>query len=207
MDTLDKIVEPNILTLGLTGGIGSGKSYIARLLEQRGIPVYDSDMRAKALYGEDAELRKALEQLCGSDIYDIQTGQLNRGLFASRIFTDRNLLSQVNALVHPAVRRDFVRWRQGLLERGVSRCALESALLLDSGLAAYVDRVLVVVAPMELRLERAMRRDQASEAAILQRMSKQQSQESLVKQADYVLYNDGTSPLEDQIGTLLTSFA
>ena len=91
---------------GSQGGIGSGKSYIARLLEERGIPVYDTDSRAKALYDTDGELREAMISLCGAGIY-APSGLLDRKALASLIFTDRSLLEQVNALVHPAVRRDL----------------------------------------------------------------------------------------------------
>ena len=199
--------EPRILTLGLTGGIGSGKSYVSRLLEGAGLPVYDSDRRAKELYDEDTQLRQGVQELCGRDVYDTETGRLDRALLASRIFADPRLLQQVNALVHPAVRQDFQRWRCEQLEAGAVLCALESALLLDSGLRHYVDRVVVVAASEELRLERAMARDGVEAEAIRQRMARQRPQAELIAEADHVLYNELYSDLEAQVSSLLASLA
>lgn len=199
--------EPRILTLGLTGGIGSGKSYVSRLLEGAGLPVYDSDRRAKELYDEDTQLRQGVQELCGRDVYDTETERLDRALLASRIFADPRLLQQVNALVHPAVRQDFQRWRREQLEAGATLCALESALLLDSGLRRYVDRVVVVAASEALRLERAMARDGVEAEAIRQRMARQRPQSELIAEADHVLYNELDSDLEAQVSSLLASLA
>ena len=199
--------EPRILTLGLTGGIGSGKSYVSRLLEGAGLPVYDSDRRAKELYDEDTQLRQGVQELCGRDVYDTETERLDRALLASRIFADPRLLQQVNALVHPAVRQDFQRWRREQLEAGAVLCALESALLLDSGLRQYVDRVVVVAASEALRLERAMARDGVEAEAIRQRMARQRPQAELIAEADHVLYNEPDSDLEAQVSSLLASLA
>ena len=199
--------EPRILTLGLTGGIGSGKSYVSRLLEGAGLPVYDSDRRAKELYDEDTQLRQGVQELCGRDVYDTETERLDRALLASRIFADPRLLQQVNALVHPAVRQDFQRWRREQLEAGAVLCALESALLLDSGLRHYVDWVVVVAASEALRLERAMARDGVEAEAIRQRMARQRPQAELIAEADHVLYNEPDSDLEAQVSSLLASLA
>ena len=180
-----------IYTLGVTGGIGSGKSYIARLLEERGIPVYDTD----------GELREAMITLCGAGIY-APSGLLDRKALASLIFADRSLLEQVNALVHPAVRRDFVAWREGLSAEGKRLCALESALLLDAGLDAYTDGVLAVLADDTLRLQRAMMRDGVGEEAVRARMQHQMSQEELAQYADFLIYNDEAHPLIPQLDSL-----
>ena len=190
-----------IYTLGVTGGIGSGKSYIARLLEERGIPVYDTDSRAKALYDTDGELREAMIALCGAGIY-APSGLLDRKALASLIFADRSLLEQVNALVHPAVRRDFVAWREGLSAEGKRLCALESALLLDAGLDAYTDGVLAVLADDRLRLQRAMMRDGVGEEAVRARMQHQMSQVELAQRADFLIYNDEAHPLIPQLDSL-----
>lgn len=206
-DPINPYREPRILTLGLTGGIGSGKSYVSRLLEAAGLPVYDSDRRAKELYDEDTQLRGAVQELCGADVYDAETERLDRALLASRIFADPRLLQQVNALVHPAVRRDFQRWRHEQLEAGAALCALESALLLDSGLRHYVDRVVVVAASEALRLTRAMARDGVGAEAIQQRMARQRPQAELIAEADHVLYNEPDSDLEAQVSSLLASLA
>ena len=193
--------SPSIYTLGVTGGIGSGKSYIARLLEERGIPVYDTDSRAKALYDTDGELREAMIALFGARIY-APSGLLDRKALASLIFVDRSLLEQVNALVHPAVRRDFVAWREGLSAEGKRLCALESALLLDAGLDTYTDGVLAVLADDTLRLQRAMMRDGVGEEAVRARMQHQMSQVELAQRADFLIYNDEAHPLIPQLDSL-----
>lgn len=193
--------ELGIYTLGITGGIGSGKSYIAQLLASRGIPVYDTDSRAKQLYDRDAELKEAMIALCGADIYP--SGMLDRKALSSLIFTDRSLLERVNALVHPAVRRDFCLWRLSLASSGERTCALESALLLDAGLDAYVDGVLVVLADDALRLERAMLRDGVTEEAVRGRMRHQMPQDEMARRGDFLIYNDDAHPLSPQLDRLL----
>ena len=145
-----------------------------------------------------------MQELCGADVYDAETERLDRALLASRIFADPRLLQQVNALVHPAVRQDFQRWRCEQLEAGAALCALESALLLDSGLRHYVDRVVVVAASEALRLARAMARDGVGAEAIQQRMARQAE---LIAEADHVLYNEPDSDLEAQVSSLLASLA
>ena len=191
-----------IYTLGITGGIGSGKSYVARQLTARGIPVYDTDSQAKSLYDTDAELRQAMIELCGASIYSA-SGVFDRKALAAQIFADRALLEQVNSLVHPAVRRDFCRWRESLSASGLRICALESALLLGAGLEAYVDDVVVVLADDALRLQRAMQRDGISEAAVRARMQHQMPQEELARHGDFLIYNDEMHPLESQLDRLL----
>lgn len=190
-----------IYTLGITGGIGSGKSYVAQILATRGIPVYDTDSRAKLLYDTDAGLRDSMIALCGPGIYS--SGRLDRKTLSTLIFSDRALLDRVNSLVHPAVRRDFCRWREALSKSGVRACALESALLLGAGLESYVDDVLVVLADDALRLQRAVLRDGASEEAVRARMRHQMTQEELVRRGDFLIYNDGAHPLEAQLESLL----
>ena len=187
------MTDPRILTLGLTGGIGSGKSYIAELLTARGIPVYDSDARAKALYDEDPVLRQALIEHFSPTLYKTKEGKLDRKALAQIIFSDQEKLKQINALVHPAERRDFV----------LGCRALESALLLDAGLSDYVDRSIAVLANDTLRLDRAMRRDGADASAIQARMRNQMSQEEMQQRCDYVIYNDPTDDLEAQLDTIL----
>ena len=191
-----------IYTLGITGGIGSGKSYVARQLTARGIPVYDTDSQAKSLYDTDAELRQAMIELCGTSIYTA-SGVFDRKALAAQVFADRALLEQVNSLVHPAVRRDFCRWREALSTSGLRICALESALLLGAGLETYVDNVVVVLADDALRLQRAMQRDGVSEEAVRVRMQHQMPQEELACHGDFLIYNDEMHPLESQLDQLL----
>ena len=142
--------------------------------------------------------------LFGAGIY-APSGLLDRKALASLIFADRSLLEQVNALVHPAVRRDFVAWRERLSAGGKRLCALESALLLDAGLDAYTDGVLAVLADDTLRLQRATMRDGVGEEAVRARMQHQMSQEELAQHADFLIYNDEAHPLSPNLIVSLIS--
>jgi len=183
-----------VKVLGITGGIGSGKSYVSALLRQHfGIPVYDCDAEAKRLTATDPEIRRKLIRLVGSEVFDGQT--LNKQVLADYLFSDSEHASKVNAIIHPAVLRDFEEWAQGSLSpRGeVWRGAvgLESAILFESGFNKFVDKVLFVDAPEEVRLHRAMQRDTATEEQVRARM-KMQHPELYRQQADFVIDNTAT---------------
>lgn len=186
--------------IGITGGIGSGKSTICRILSAAGIPVYDTDTRAKQLYDTDARLRSDMIALFGDDIY-ISEG-INRSRLASILFSDSKMLAHVSALVHPAVRRDIRSWHQQLI--GHSICVLESALLLSSPeLRELSDMVVVVIAEEETRIARAMQRDESTRSAVEARICQQMPQTDMVTQADFVIVNDATNPLLPQVMKLL----
>lgn len=195
-----------MLTLGVTGGIGAGKSVVCRMLETLGIPVYDTDREAKLLYDRDPSLKASMIALFGDELYNTPSGCIDRRRLSELIFFSSKALAQVEALVHPAVREDFARWREAIPQgtHGHSLCALESALLLSSTmLGAMVDRSLVVVAPSEVRITRAMNRDKVSREDILARMAKQLPQEQMMIEADYLIYNDNVKPLLPQLYHLL----
>lgn len=179
--------------LGLTGGIGSGKSHVARLLHRQwGIPVYDSDSRAKQLYAEDPALRQALVSLVGPQLFDAD-GQLCKPLLARYLFASDENARRINALVHPAVLRDMQAWADS---QTASLLLLESALLVESGLADRVDHILFVDAPLETRIRRAMQRDHASREQIVARIARQQTREAR-RRADIVIRNaEGTTDEE-----------
>ncbi|MCR5850254.1 MAG: dephospho-CoA kinase [Bacteroidaceae bacterium] len=187
--------------IGITGGIGSGKSYVSNILRQRfNIPVYDCDAEAKRLTATDEEIRQKLIQLVGPEIFDGH--ELVRKRLADYLFADPEHASRVNAIIHPAVLRDFEEWARGILSpRGEvwkGAVGLESAILFESGFNAHVDKVLFVDAPEDVRLRRAMQRDTATEAQIRARMKMQQP-ELHRKQADYIIdnsSNDDTRLLE-----------
>ena len=169
-----------MIRVGVTGGIGSGKSTVCRLFAERGVPVYDSDSEAKRLMGEDPSLRAAL-------VETFRDGVLNRRYLAATVFGDRHALARLEALVHPCVKRDFERWAA---ERTAeSYVVLECAILYESGMDAAVDRVVAVVAPEELRLVRVNARDGASAAEIRRRMAVQLSDDVLSARADYTIVN------------------
>lgn len=174
-----------MIRVGVTGGIGSGKSTVCRLLAERGVPVYDSDSEAKRLMGEDPMLRAALIEAFGSETF--RDGVLNRRYLADTVFRDRERLGRLEALVHPCVKRDFERWAAE--HAAEPYVVLECAILYESGMDTAVDRVVAVVAPEELRLMRVNARDGASAEEIRRRMAAQLSDDALRERADYTIVN------------------
>jgi len=172
---------------GITGGIGSGKSYVCKLLAQRGIEVYDCDAAAKRLIRTSPRLRQQLKALIGS----LDKAAISRFLLAS----EENKQA-VNAIVHPAVFQDFEE--SGMLW-------MESAILFESGADKLVDRVVVVTAPEEVRIERVMQRDGITREKALQWIARQWPQEQVKARADFEIINDGQADLNSQIERLLTS--
>lgn len=177
--------------IGITGGIGSGKSYVAHLLHsEMGIPVYDCDAEAKRLNDEDPAIRRALVQLIGSDVYS--EGRLVKPVLASYLFASEENAERVNSIIHPVVKTDFMRWAQLQRQQLV---AMESAILYESGFHSMMDSVLYVDAPMEVRIERAMKRDGSTREQVEARMRMQQ-QELAQTQARYTIHNDGKDDRE-----------
>lgn len=186
------------MIIGITGGIGSGKSTIAKQLRQMGYAVYDTDSEAKRLIVEDAAVRKQMIQLFGSDVY--KDGIYQTAFVAQRVFTDKSLLAQLNAIVHPAVRADILRWatmqdspsfRKGL---GIGLCFVECAILYQAGFDSLCDKVVAVTAPEEIRLERVIARDHSDINKVRARMRAQSTEQDLLR-ADIVVNNDGQTPI------------
>lgn len=178
-----------LLRVGLTGGIGSGKSTVARLLGLLGAAVYLADDRAKTLMTQDAALRQGIVELLGSGAFSADGTMLERAYIASRVFGDAERLAALNALVHPAVERDFVAWaatQKNVLPRP-TYLVEEAAVLIESGAWRRVDCVVAVEAPERVRLERVMRRDGVSQAAAKARIAAQLSDGERAKYADFVL--------------------
>lgn len=171
-------------TIGITGGIGSGKSYVSDLLRKHfGIPVYDCDAEAKRLTAMDDGIRHRLIQLVGLEVFDGTT--LNKQCLASFLFASEENARQVNAIIHPVVLNDFWQWAK---RQQTNVIALESAILFESGFNKSVDCVLFVDAPEEVRLNRAMQRDRATEAQIRSRMQMQHPEQYRM-QADFIINN------------------
>lgn len=190
-----------MLKIGVTGGIGSGKSTVCRLFAARGIAVYDTDAAAKRLMAEDAALRRAIEARFGEECY--QEGALNRPWLARQVFGDEAALQALNRLVHPAVIADFERWAT---EQQSAYVVVESAILYEAGLDQAVDRVVAVLAPERLRIERAMQRDGATEEQIRSRIAAQLSDEELHRRADVSLVNIFEEDLEAAVQELDSRF-
>ena len=175
------------MKIGVTGGIGSGKSYVCRLLAQRWqLPVYDCDSAAKMLMVSSPRIRQQLQELVGDDVYDAG-GQLNKGVMSRYLFADAAHVKAVNAIVHPAVKDDFEQWAS----RQTGDVVMESAILVEAGFAKAVDRLVVVEAPLALRIQRAMARDGATEEQVRARVRHQMTAEQLRAYADIVIVNDG----------------
>lgn len=187
-----------MIKLGITGGIGSGKSTIASLLEIYSIPVYIADKESKQLTNTSPVIRKQLIQLFGDEIYTA-TG-LNKQLLASHIFGNPNALKQVNAIIHPEVSHHFQEWAS---KQQSDLCAIESAILFESGFDHLIDISLMVYAPLELRVERTLIRDSASRKEVIDRISNQLSDEIKKERSDYVIYNDDQQALLPQIDTFI----
>lgn len=188
-----------MVRLGVTGGIGSGKSYVLRLLAERGIPAYDSDSEAKRLMLVDAGIREGLTGLLGNDVY-LPDGELNKPLISAYLFASVQNAERINAIVHPRVKAGFNRWAS---EQKAPIVALESAILFESGFEDVVDFVVTVCAPIEVRMHRVQERDGATEAQVRKRMAAQMDDEEKCKRSDFVILNDGNKPLDIQIDDLL----
>lgn len=183
--------------VGVTGGIGSGKSTVCDMLAARGVAVYIADTEAKRLMSSDEALKHDIVTLFGDDAY--LHGELNRAFLASRVFCDKEALQRLNGVVHPAVMRDFAAWAEA--QEG-DYVVLESAILFEAGLEASVDATVAVMAPVELRLERAMRRDGADREKIEERMRNQLSDDERSERAKYAIVNIVLEDLEDDVEQL-----
>lgn len=182
------------MKIAITGGIGSGKSYVCRLLEKRGIHVYDCDEAAGRLMREDASLRCGLTWLVGSDAYS--GSDLQKAVLARFLLSSEQNKQAVNNVVHPAVARDFMR---------SGKAWLESAILFESGFDKRIsfDYVVCVSAPLDIRIDRVMRRDHITQAEAMKWISRQMSQEEMMQRSDFVIENDGKADLDEQIDHLL----
>lgn len=187
-----------MIKIGLTGGIGSGKTVVANLLEMKGIPVYIADEEGKRLTDTSPVIREKLIALFGEDIYT-STG-VNRKLLASYIFNDTQLLKQVNSVIHPEVQLHFLHWA---VRQESAACVIESAILFESGFDKIVDVRLMVYTPVDVRIERAFMRGTGTREEIRKRIENQLSDEEKKIQSDYVILNDNKAALIPQIEEFL----
>jgi len=185
--------------VGITGGIGAGKSLIASMVEALGHPVYYADSQAKRLMSESLYIKEELVALLGLDAYIGNT--LNRPYIAQAIFGNNELLQKINALVHPAVKADFEAWAA---QRGDAPLLfLESALIYEAQLPTILDAVIHVTAPLRVRISRTMRRDSVSENEVLKRVAAQQKEEESAQKADFTICNDNQTALTPQLKSIL----
>ncbi len=173
-----------MMIVGLTGGIGSGKSTVGKLLVDLGVPVYNSDIEAKRLMNTSKVLRRKIVQLLGEESF--VNGMLNRSYIAKKVFNDKELLGKLNGIVHPAVRKHFLRWTK---KKDHPYVVQETALLFENGMQDFYDKIVLVTAPKELRIERIMERDGSTRHQVLERMDNQLDDGLKLSLADYVLDN------------------
>ncbi len=174
------------MIVGLTGGIGSGKSTVAMIFSHLGVPVYEADKASKTIIDTNKELQKKLQNLLGDDIVNAE-GLIDRERMASIIFNDEELLQKTNALIHPAVGDDFKKWVEN---QDYPYVLKEAAILFESGSYRQCDKIVVVEAPEELRIERVMQRGNVKRDQVLERIRNQMPQEQKVALADYVIHNE-----------------
>ena len=184
--------------IGITGGIGAGKSLVAEIIKAMGYPVYNSDERAKELTESNPKIKEGLIHLFGEEIY--QNDTLNKFALAQAIFSDESLREKVNALIHPIVREDFNLWA---LAQNNSLVFNESAILFETRSFKNFDAIILVYAPKELRIKRIMKRDNCSENEVLKRMNSQFSDEEKYQLTEFRVLNDGQTPLLVQVEKII----
>ncbi|MPQ47922.1 dephospho-CoA kinase [Marinifilum sp. N1E240] len=176
-----------MLKVGLTGGIGTGKSIAGKVFSLMGIPVYISDIEAKRLMNENLIIREQLIAKFGKNVY-LRNKQLNRKYLADIIFNQPDALKEVNAIVHPVVREDFTKWCEANKE--APYVIQESAILFDTGLYKNFDKIICITAQEEVRISRVIKRDKVSEKSVKERIENQISEAVKVAKSDYVIYNN-----------------
>jgi dephospho-CoA kinase len=182
--------------IGITGGIGSGKSIICKVFATMGIPIYEADSRAKSLMNNNLALKKSIQNLLGKRAYS-PTGEYNRVWVASQVFNNLSLLEQLNVIVHPRVREDAEKWIQQ--HSNAPFLLYEAAIMKAAGEGNHFNKVVVVNAPIDLRIKRVQKRDNRSEQEIRDIIARQISDEERIKIADFVIENDEKTPLLQQV--------
>jgi dephospho-CoA kinase len=193
-----------IANIGITGGIGSGKSFVCEMLAQKGIRIYYADVRAKNLLENDPNLVAQVKYLLGEKSY-FENGLANRSYIASQVFSNQDTLNKLNAIIHPATIQDFEQWKQ-LVPREYPwnfQCK-EAAILFESGTDKGLDAVVCVSAPEEIRIQRVEQRDGLTRQQILDRMQKQLPESERIARSQYILNNDGIEDIATQVNQLIS---
>jgi dephospho-CoA kinase len=184
-----------MLTVGITGGIGSGKTTVCKIFEILGVPVYYADEKAKEILCNNQEVVEKVKKLLGNEAYI--NGKLNRDYIASKVFHDKDLLERYNAIIHPAVAEDTWKWSQQ--HAHFPYVLKEAALMVETGSYRFLDKLIVVTAPLHIRIDRVMQRDHQSRDAVEARIKNQLSDEEKMKVANYVIVNDHTRSIIKQV--------
>jgi dephospho-CoA kinase len=184
-----------MLRVGLTGNIGSGKTVVSQIFSKLGVPVFHADFEARKLFDQE-ETRERIRELFGIDVFS-NSGEILRPKLAELVFNDQSLLYQLNSIIHPAVRQQYQHWC--LQFREVHYTLYEAAILFESGHYLEMDKVICVTAPEELRISRVMERDHVTREDVQKRISNQWTEERKVALADFVIRNDGSELLIEQV--------
>lgn len=184
-----------MIKVGVTGGIGSGKTIVCRVFASFGVPVYNADKAAQLLSDTNTEIRNKLIALLGNNIYN-EVG-LNRPLMSSLVFRDKRLLEEVNQIVHPYVKQDFIHW--AAMHKGKDYVIQEAAILFESGSNKLVDKCITVTAPLDIKMKRLLLRKGMTEQRIKEIMSNQWPDEKKTEQSDFIINNDEKSLILPQI--------
>ena len=188
-----------MIKLGITGGIGSGKSVVCDIFRIYNIPVYNADKEAKALNDNSPAVREGLIKSFGSSIY--KDGKLDRKRFASLIFNNEQNLNTANSIIHPEVANSFLEWCQKQINKSI--VIIDAAILFEAGFDKYVDKVITVTSPFELRIERVIKRDNSDYKKVRLRMDKQSSDEEKIIASDWMILNDEKKSLIKQVSDIL----
>lgn len=182
--------------VGLTGGIGSGKSTVCKIFEVLNVPVFYADQEAKALY-KSSQVIEAITNILGKYVLNTE-GKIDRKKMAALVFEDSEKLLQIQQIIHPLVKKRFEEWSE-LFQKEALYCIREAAILIESGAYKDCDKIIVVTAPEELRIQRVIKRENCSEQEVKSRMAHQMQEEERLKYADFVINNDGHHPLIRQV--------
>jgi dephospho-CoA kinase len=183
-----------MITVGLTGGIGAGKTYISEKFKKLNIPVYNSDIKAKELMISDEFIKKKLTEKFGENVYT--NNLLNTKLIADKIFSNPDLKVWIDNLIHPVVRKDFLQW---VSEQKTFMVIKEAAILIESGAYKDCDKIIVITAPLDVKISRVIKRDGMSKQEIIQRIQNQMQDDERLKYADFIIENFGLADVSKQV--------
>lgn len=182
--------------IGITGGIGSGKTTVCKVFELLGVPVYYSDLGAREVLTTDTAVKAAIADYFGNDFF-LANGLVDRTKLAAAVFNNKEKLNYLNSIVHPSVARHFDAWVQQYIN--APYVLREAAILFESGAHQTSDKIITVTAPLELKIERTMKRDNITKEQVLERINNQTSDEEKIKQSQFVIYNDEQQLLIPQV--------
>lgn len=188
-----------MIKLGVTGGIGSGKSVVCDVLRLHDIPVYDADLEAKNLNDTSPVIRKKLTESFGQDLY--RNNKLDREKLAHLIFNNEENLRTANSIIHPELAKHFMEWAEQRKHHPV--VALDAAVLFEAGFQSVLDKTIIVLAPLEVRIERAVKRGNLTKEQITARANSQMSDKEKAELADFIIQNDGQHSLLEQVDKIL----